>query len=509
MKLIKLKSTVIGVLGSFFTVVLMYHLVELNTRPVYTHYLDSTEITNYTLLASLLSVQDTPISPGTTPTYNTTDGLVLYTDKPTSAFLDLVCQWNHTNVHWITFDTMVDCQHVVNHKIQHKSELHSLLEQIAPRVVIYQSKDAWVPMEGTTWIHLPDVEEIHWLSDLSMEALEAWHTPQIKLIVSTSGKKKSMQVKRLFESIQAAEYLNDQLDLFVLMDEKTDTATMQFIHRLPWKHGEKQMRHRIATVHPMQHFVESWYPSSDHEYAILLDDRVQVSTGYYLWLKYALLKYRYSSRSTPLFGISLYAPRIIDTDPTGRQYLHKSTDYWMQLPSSTALYFPEYWREFHDYITARLTDQSIVKRGSGRPHLFKDSLLTISRTNRWIHSWRKYFDEMIYMRGYVMLYPQQSYATLYLSFKKDTPVSQLYNVPMTTTVATLADHLPLFDLHGQPVQQTQLIERGHQLQRKFSACEPKIDHHHDPSDMLCPFSRLIQVPIDQDHIPIQSVSLYS
>lgn len=349
-------------------------------------------------------------------------------------------------------------------------------------------------------------------------------------MITTSGNKKSQQVKRLFHSIKNANYLNDRVDVAILMNEKTDGLTSKFVNNLQWTIGEKNIRHRISGAHPMQIFSEAWYPSSDHEYAVMLDDRIELSDRFYVWIKYNLLKYRYSGDSTTannsLFGISLYSPRIIDTDPTGRQLLYPLQDgypYLMQAPSSSgALYFPEHWREFHDYITARLTDQSTVKRGSGNRHLFKDSLLTISRSNRWINSWRKYFDEMIYMRGYVMLYPpsQSSFSTLYITDsninkKKEafTSAEKLYNVSLTQNqVKELPEYeqLSILDIHGKLTNQSSLIERGQALQRKFSACEPRPNHNHDPSDMLCPFSQLVEIPVidSEKKIPVKNVNIY-
>jgi hypothetical protein len=350
-------------------------------------------------------------------------------------------------------------------------------------------------------------------------------------MITTSGHKKAQQVKRMLSSVKSANYLGDTVDLSILMNEKTDSLTSKFVNNLQWTVGEKSIRHRISGAHPMQIFAEAWYPSSDHEYAIMLDDRIELSNQFYIWIKYNLLKYRYSGISTipnnSLFGISLYSPRIIDTDPTGRQLLYPPHDdypYLMQVPSSSgALYFPEHWREFHDYITARLTDQSIVKRGSGNRHLFKDSLLTVSRSNRWINSWRKYFDEMIYMRGYVMLYPpsQSSYSTLYITNpnlnqkKKEayTSAEKLYQVPLTQSkkIRSLPEYeqLSVLDLHGKLSNQSLLVEKGHALQRKFSSCEPRLHHNHDPSDMLCPFSKLVEISIDADKdIPVKKVSVY-
>jgi ABC-type uncharacterized transport system permease subunit len=53
---LRVKSSVLGALGSLLTLILMFHIVKLGTKErAHIRYLDSTEITNYTLLESLLS----------------------------------------------------------------------------------------------------------------------------------------------------------------------------------------------------------------------------------------------------------------------------------------------------------------------------------------------------------------------------------------------------------------------------------------------------------------------
>lgn len=365
-------------------------------------------------------------------------------------------------------------------------------------------------------------------ANLIILAMTEWHTPKIHIIATVGGGGKRLKhIKALFKSIGKGSYLGDRVDLSIVMDEKSDKSLQKFSDDLVWKHGVKNLRHRISGVHPMQIFAEAWYPTNDDEYAIMLDDRVELSNSFYIWLKYAVLKYRYAEsrgEQQTMFSISLYSPRVIDTDPSGRQLLkspnnNNKTPYLMQLPNSLggALYFPEHWREFHDYITARLTDQATVKRGSGNPHLFKDSLLTVSRTNKWTSSWRKYFDEMIYMRGYVTLYPpfDSSYSTMNTVAKSSfnnnkkkeelyTGAEKLFKVPLiassSESIRELPDIelLPVLDLHGKLVESHKiLLERGHTLQRKFSACKPRVNHSNDPTDMLCPFNQWVTVPIEE------------
>ena len=78
---------------------------------------------------------------------------------------------------------------------------------------------------------------------------------------------------------------------------------------------------------------------------------------------------------------------------------HPNTPFLSQIPCSWgAVYFPEHWREFHEYLAIRL---------SGRlPELPTGQVIAPGlRSNRWTHSWKKYFIELVYLRGYMMLYP--------------------------------------------------------------------------------------------------------
>lgn len=115
--------------------------------------------------------------------------------------------------------------------------------------------------------------------------------------------------------------------------------------------------------------------------------------------------------SSQLFGISLYQQKNLELRPEGRHpfnaqklfstasYPDPNTPYLSQIPCSWgAVYFPEQWREFHDYLSVRLSQT--------HPDLPIDRIVAPGlRSNKWTRSWKKYFIELVYLRGYVMLYP--------------------------------------------------------------------------------------------------------
>ncbi|KAI8982091.1 hypothetical protein BDF20DRAFT_864915 [Mycotypha africana] len=360
----------------------------------------------------------------------------------------------------------------------------------------------------------------------------------------------------LLKSIENAYHLGDVMDITVFLEHSSSKETQDLVRQyLSQKTNKKQLRHRIAAAPKNSIFVESWYPSSNHEYAILLNNELELSKFYYIWAKYTILSTRYSSKNTHrnhrLFGISLYSPELLETDLSGRKlFSSNSTEqpYLMQWPSYLgAVYFPEHWREFHDYITARLADQ--------QGYQLQDISLPNLRSSEWSYksTWRRYFEELIYLRSYVMLYPPtgSSLSTAHIELKKKSlkkdfeDAVSLYNVPLLTEtsqwaeIATaLQEHpqtdMALFDIWGEPATMSQLKKKGLDLHLQVSACTPddllleelplqEEDNDNveetiptfDPSDILCPFSKVVSVPLETENdtvpnvLPVKEVNVYT
>lgn len=111
-----------------------------------------------------------------------------------------------------------------------------------------------------------------------------------------------------------------------------------------------------------------------------------------------------------LFGISLYQQKTLELPLKGRQPFNArslftsqslniptNTPYLSPIPCSWgAIYFPEHWREFNTYLSSRIDKPTSIELDPIVPHV---------RSNRWTHSWKRFFIELVYLRGYVMLYP--------------------------------------------------------------------------------------------------------
>ncbi|KAH7425781.1 hypothetical protein KP509_11G070600 [Ceratopteris richardii] len=269
---------------------------------------------------------------------------------------------------------------------------------------------------NTSLVLLPRISIPHslWIPNVRIQALQSWNKMKISVNVITQNRPKSL--RRLLHSISTAYYLGDEITLTFNMDSKVDDETLRAAHDFNWQHGPKILRRRIIQGGLIRAVSESWYPASDDDFGLLLEDDIEVSPFYYMWIKYALLAYHYDPFvSLPeLSAIALYTPRLIEVDKDrpkwnateSFEHLHPNMPYLHQLPCSWgSVFFPKHWREFFTYMGMRYTEDA------------KQNPVQIpkSRTNGWQASWKKFMIDMMYLRGYVSLYPnfprQASFST--------------------------------------------------------------------------------------------------
>src|SRR5882672_1140995 len=93
----------------------------------------------------------------------------------------------------------------------------------------------------------------------------------------------------------------------------------------------------------------------------------------FIRLRIMIQRYGDANNNSPqLFGISLYQQKNIELKLQGRRPFdaralfydhrlpHPNTPYLSQIPCSWgAVYFPEHWREFHEYLAIRFSEYSI------------------------------------------------------------------------------------------------------------------------------------------------------
>jgi len=400
--------------------------------------------------------------------------------------------------------------------------VYTLLQFLQPRLIIHPlGSVVWSDMPNldldipSTFIQIPpkDLDHITWMATLPIDTLEKWNLIDINLILIANTRPNAFS--RLIRSLDRAHYLGDSVKLTVNIERTADKITKVLVENLVWKYGDKTVRHRIKQAGVMTAVVESWYPSNANEYAIFLEENIEVSPYFYIWAKFSILKYRYKQdqdENKMMFGVSLYSPSSTELQLEGRQpfapnemmdptLYAPNSPYLLQIPCSWgAVYFPEHWQEFHDYITTRLLDQN------GKN--LQDIQVPGSQSNNWEQSWKRYLIELIYLRGYAMLYPNfenyTSFSTIHLEYNtlldNEENVDKL-QVPLmikNTIVNELPDgelpdwqQLPVFDAFAKPSSMIEMREAGRILHYNVSSCDPAVAGatRFDPSDILCPFPR--------------------
>ncbi|KAJ1306785.1 hypothetical protein OPQ81_007771 [Rhizoctonia solani] len=385
---------------------------------------------------------------------------------------------------------------------------------------------------ATAAIHLPDrdLESAEWLSMLTPEEWRAWDEPAIELAVITHDRPWSL--RRLLNSVKQAHYFGDAVNMVINLEQTSDEETRQIAEEFTMgtTSGHVSVRHRIVYAGLMTAVVESWYPHGNHSYGVMLEDDVELSPLFYAWIKFCVLRYRYGAPAkdaSQLYGISLYQPKVTELHTQGRRPFnardmfamanieHPHTPYLSQVPCSWgAVYFPEHWREFKRYLSLRLSEHIIPATDIIVPNL---------RSNRWSRSWKKFFNEMVYLRGYVSLYPNYEYfvslSTNHLEAGEHVPANidkekqsqyllplmrepevakhypgtelgvKLLDLPLSN-LPNWAD-LPVLDLWGDISSLEQLRRIGLERRVNMSVCQPD-ETQESALEYLCPPKNILR-----------------
>ncbi|TFK51709.1 hypothetical protein OE88DRAFT_1628550 [Heliocybe sulcata] len=433
----------------------------------------------------------------------------------------------------LSCDITVD---VLSERVSEESvQLSKMLLSFRPLIIINSSDDIRlagelrvvlrrnIALQEATVIRLfkDDLPFSDWMGALSLQEWKRspdWNVPRIDINVITNDRPASLA--RLLRSLQRARYYGDSLDLRVNMDSSADDETKALVSHYHWPHGKTFVHHRIIHGGLLPAVVESWYPVHNDSYGLILEDDVELSPLFYAWAKMAILRYSGDIDTSRLFGVSLYQQKTIELKPEGRRPFnarslflreglqHTDTPYLSQIPCSWgAVYFPEHWREFHDYLSFRLSELRLS---------ISDDVIPTLRSNHWTKSWKKYFIELSYLRGYVMLYPNYdnftSLSTNHLeigSHVKDTPKElyeqkkRLFNLPLlllpdsdNPAVSTgilelpgralpLWSKLPVLDHQGSVTSLDGIVEKGSiQRSRIFHCSQPPLTLY-DARDLTC------------------------
>lgn len=180
-------------------------------------------------------------------------------------------------------------------------------------------------------------------------------------------------------------------------------------------------RHSPTAGEASSHFIESFYPARPKDsHVLLVSPQVELSSIYYHYTMYHLLEYKYSTfgarthEAKNLMGFTLelpftylndsapLEPPVLERDHAKRssREAQEPTPFLWQAPNSNAaLYFGEKWVELHSFLSARMYIQDPRLPADQRPPPQKK---VVSES---YPSWMEYFQELMRVRGYFLLYP--------------------------------------------------------------------------------------------------------
>src|SRR5208282_676130 len=233
----------------------------------------------------------------------------------------------------------------------------------------------------------------------------------------TTSQSNTGTLYQLIQSLLSAEYIQPTLPrLFITFNPNTTTPELLKLLR-KWPPNRLILRHQIFPLHTsFPGALQSWYPSDEDNYVLVLQDNVELSPWYMYWLHLCLLKYVYSDPHPDpsvslLTGISLQsAPqshaqdkrtldirRVLLMAPMYAGWLSYSTPYvWQETLFHSTLFFPTQWKEFHTYISLR------EFFGGGIPSI-TDHISRFSQGEEL--ALETYWLEFLLAKGYAILYP--------------------------------------------------------------------------------------------------------
>lgn len=223
--------------------------------------------------------------------------------------------------------------------------------------------------------------------------------PVARMIVITMDRDESLV--RLLDSLAKANYGEDHVDLDIWIDRANDKpiheGVLHACQKVIWKQGTKTVHKRAANAGLYEQWIYTWNITAETtEFAVILEDDLEVSPAFYQWLRVARAAYAQDS-DVGAFTLQRStlrprgASRPLDIPAEHPVFKYRLLGTWGFAPQRDA------WVEFRKWFEE--------KRGRGeKPYV--DGLITTQwyksqekdgfAPNMWSQWWIKFADEKGY-----------------------------------------------------------------------------------------------------------------
>ncbi|KAF5193140.1 Transferase, transferring glycosyl groups protein [Thalictrum thalictroides] len=232
---------------------------------------------------------------------------------------------------------------------------------------------------------------------------------------------------RCLRSLANADYGNDRVNLHVyidhfkeidlgngslILDQKLEESRriLDFVDGVLWKFGDKFVHYRTGNVGLQAQWLEAWWPSSDDEFAFVVEDDLEVSPLFYKFLRTLIVHYYYNSSNfnPSIYGASLQRPRFVpgkhgnklQLDSETRLFLYQLVGTWGQL------LFPRPWKEFRLWYNTH--------KAKGIKPILHGMVTT---------GWYKRMGERIWTPWFIKFIHSHGYFNIYTNFQKERALS--------------------------------------------------------------------------------------
>ncbi|KAM3398366.1 putative protein isoform X1 [Capsicum galapagoense] len=222
-------------------------------------------------------------------------------------------------------------------------------------------------------------------------------------------------LSRCLNSLSKAHYDNHVVHLHIYIDHFQDSPNgyveidqnlnlsnriLDFVDGFSWKYGEKLVHYRTGNAGLQAQWLEAWWPSSDDEFAFVVEDDLELSPLYFRFLKSLIENYYYNSSnfSPMIYGASLQRPRFVPGKHGNKMQIDDETQLFLYQLVGTwgQLLFPRPWKEFRIWYDTH-------KAKGLKP--FLDGMVTTGWYKKMGERiWTPWFIKFIHARGYFNIY---------------------------------------------------------------------------------------------------------
>lgn len=223
-----------------------------------------------------------------------------------------------------------------------------------------------------------------------------------KYAIVVIGYNRLHSLKRLFISLNRADYLGDSVDLIVSLDFCEDRSLYKFSENFQWEFGEKRIIFHEKRMGLRKHILSCGSFLEAYEALAILEDDVFVSPGFYSYMKQSV---KFYEKRDNIAGISFYSFERNFYDGLGFRPAQSPYDtFFMQMAQSWGqIWLKRQWKEFYNWYLE-----------NSEKDVFTD-LHIPEAIKKWGNSsWLKYHTAYCVLRNKFFVYPYNALTTCFM-----------------------------------------------------------------------------------------------